>query len=83
MVAQKKFETTLQERINEYQTSSTAENTSPATVDIADTADTADDLINALDTLLLEKALEEHRVALARVNKLKLALGKGQASGAD
>ena len=80
MAAQKKFETTLRERINEYQTSSTAENTTPATVD---TADTADDLVNALDTLLLERAQKEHQVALARLNKLKLALGKGQASGAD
>ena len=71
MVAQKKFETSLRERINEYQTSSTAENASPATVD------TADDLVNALDTLLLERAQEEHQVALARLNELKQALGKG------
>jgi hypothetical protein len=71
MVAQPKTESTLQERIREYQRSSTAENATPAT------ADTAGDLVDELDTLLLERALEEHRVALARLNELKLALGKG------
>jgi hypothetical protein len=71
MLAQQKTETTLQERINEYQTSSTAENATPTT------ADTAGDLVDALDTLLFEKVLEEHRVALAHLNELKLALGKG------
>lgn len=69
MVAQQKTESTLQERINEYQIDSKAESATPTT------ADTAGDLVDALDTLLLERALEEHRVALARVNELKLVYG--------
>ena len=73
MVAQQKPESTLQERINEYQRGSKAEIATPTTTD------TAGDLADKLDTLLLERALEEHRVALARVNELKLALGKVQA----
>ena len=72
MVAQQKTENPLQERINERQSSSTPENATPGG------ADAADDLITALDNLLLERALEEHRVALARLNELKLALGKGK-----
>jgi len=73
MVAQQKSEGTLQERINEYQRDLKAENATPAI------ADTAGDLVDALDTLLLERALEEHRTALARLTELKLALGKAQA----
>jgi hypothetical protein len=71
MVAQQQTESTLQERVKEFQRSSTAENATTTT------ADTAGDLVDKLDTLLLERALEEHRVALARLNELKLALGKG------
>ena len=73
MVAQQKTENPLQERINEDHKSSTSVNATSASADVAD------DLINALDNLLLERALEEHRVALARLNELKLALKKGQA----
>jgi hypothetical protein len=70
MVAQQKTGNSLQERINQIQKSSISED---ATVT---SADAADELVDALDTLLLERALEEHRVALARLNELKLALGK-------
>ena len=70
MVAQQKTEDPLQEQINERPSSSTSENTP------ADGADAADDLITALDNLLLERALEQHRVALARLNELKLALAQ-------
>lgn len=73
MVAQQKTENSLQEGIDDYQRDSRSESTTPTS------ADTAGELINALDKLLLERALEEHRVALARLNELKLALGKSQA----
>jgi hypothetical protein len=76
MVAQQKTGDPLQEWINEDHGSSTSVNATPAG------ADAADDLITALDNLLLERALEEHRIALARLNELKLALGKGQAEDA-
>jgi len=70
MVAQQKTRDSLQERISEIQKDSTSEGAA------ATSEDAAGDLIDALDTLLLERALEEHRVALARLNELKLALGK-------
>jgi len=60
----------LKERIDEYQGGSTHQSDAP------DMPDAAADLVDALDTLLLERALEEHRVALARLNELKQALGK-------
>jgi len=70
MVAQQKTRDSLQERISEIQKDSTSEGAAATSEDVAG------DLIDALDTLLLERALEEHRVALARLNELKLALGK-------
>ena len=70
MVAQQKTGKSLQERINDYQNGSTSDNTTDTS------ADTAGELANTLDNLLLERALEEHRAALARLNELKLALGK-------
>ena len=73
MVAQQKAGDPIPEKIDEDHRNPESANATPAG------ADTADDLINALDNLLLERALEEHRVALARLNELKLALKKGQA----
>ncbi len=70
MVAQQKTGNSLQERIEQIQGSSTSEDAT------ATGADGADELVDALDTLLLERALEEHRVALGRLNELRLALGK-------
>lgn len=70
MVAQQKTRDSLQERISEIQKDSASEGAAAAS------EDAAGDLIDALDTLLLERALEEHRVALARLNELKSALGK-------
>ena len=70
MVAQQKTRDSLQERISEIQKDSASEGAATAS------EDAAGDLIDALDTLLLERALEEHRVALARLNELKSALGK-------
>jgi hypothetical protein len=72
MVAQQKTGSTLQERIDEYQRNPTAENASPANVD------TAGELVNVLDALLLERAQDELRAALARLNQLQQALGKSQ-----
>ena len=70
MVAQQKTGNSLQERIEQIQGNSTSEDAT------ATGADGADELVDALDTLLLERALEEHRVALGRLNELRLALGK-------
>ena len=72
MIAEQKPERLLPERIKEYCGSATAANANPTAVD------TAGDLIKALDTLLLDRAREQHRVALARLNELTLALGKGK-----
>ena len=77
MVAQQKTGDPLQEWINEDHRSSASVNATPGG------ADAADVLINALDNLLLERALEEHRVARARSNELKLALRKGKAQEAS
>jgi hypothetical protein len=71
MVAQQKTGNSLQERIEQLQRSSTSEDAT------ATGEDGADELVDALDTLLLERALEEHRVALGRLNELRRALGKG------
>ena len=49
-------------------------NPAPAKVNPGSGTDTAGELINALDNLLLERAVREHREALARVNTLKMAL---------
>ena len=68
MVAQQKTESSPQAQINEDGECATSASAAPA--------DPGEALVNALDSLLLERALEEHRVALARLNKLKIALGK-------
>ena len=41
-------------------------------------AQQASQLVAALDDLLLERAVREHREALARLNKLKLALNRDE-----
>jgi hypothetical protein len=68
MVVQQKIEKLLREQVGDSQGDANAE--SAASV----SADTAAGLVDALDDLLLERAVQEHREALARLNKLKLAL---------
>jgi hypothetical protein len=68
MVVQQKIEKLLREQAGDSQGDSNAESAASASVD------TAAGLVDALDNLLLEKAVQEHREALTRLNKLKLAL---------
>jgi hypothetical protein len=65
-----KIENSLQERIDDYLSSFKSQN------DTSPRADTASGLAVALDNYLLERAAEELRVAQARLNKLKLELGR-------
>lgn len=53
-----------------------SENTLTEASDAAGDAEQASQLVAALDDLLLERAVREHREALARLNKLKLALDR-------
>jgi ferritin len=68
MVSQRKSEKSSQQQIAEYLANVDSQKT------VSNTADTADELVHALDTLLLERAVEEHRDALTRLNKLTHAL---------
>jgi hypothetical protein len=68
MVVQQKIEKLLREQAGDSQGDANAESAASAS------ADTAAGLVDALDNLLLERAVQEHREALTRLNKLKLAL---------
>lgn len=70
MVAQREHDDSLQERVGDYLRNREPEGSAPTEDEIAN------ELVNALDTLLLEKAVEEHRAALSRLNKLKQGLGR-------
>jgi hypothetical protein len=69
MVNQEKFEKLIQEQVFDRHRKLKHESV------VSTDEDTVGELINALDALLLERAAEEHRVALSRLNQLKQALG--------
>ena len=74
MVSQRKSEKSSQQQIAEYLANVDSKKT------VSNTADTAGELVNTLDTLLLERAVEKHRNALSRLNKLTRAL-EGRRAG--
>ena len=63
MDRQQKIENSLQERINDYLSSSKSQS------DTSASADNAGGLVVALDNYLLERAAEELRVAQVRLNR--------------
>jgi hypothetical protein len=77
VIGQPKIENSVPDALERTQEASDAEKIS------ASGDDTASELVDALDNLLLERAVQEHREALSRLNKLKLALDQNGKKSPD